>query len=360
MNTLLRADFDYGNTRLRARRADLLQDADYERLLGRSVDGLLEVLHDTHGGPADDGGGSRPLRRLHTAVQQRLGRSLEDMRSFYRGVALDLVEALLARFDVQNLISVLRARSRSGVATEDVLAAIVPVGWLVEPLVREVLRAQELAGVVDLLARATPEREQAVVLRAGYAEYERTGDLAGLERSILGEHAARLAARLVSAGPDGVTLRTFAQRETDEHNLLVALRLRDAVACGAQGTPPPPETLLVGGSVPVAEIAATVHAAAPGTVVAALGDRQAGWQVALERWAATGDLNALQRTLERTALTDAISLFVNGDPLAVDVPLAFTTAKQVEARNLRLLGEASARRMPPEVVRAELVWPKAA
>ena len=51
------------------------------------------------------------------------------------------------------------------------------------------------------------------------------------------------------------------------------------------------------------------------------------------------------------------ALLVIGDPLAIDVPLAFTTATQVEARNLRLLGEAAVRGIAAEVVHAELLWP---
>jgi vacuolar-type H+-ATPase subunit C/Vma6 len=98
--------------------------------------------------------------------------------------------------------------------------------------------------------------------------------------------------------------------------------------------------------------------AAPSAIVAAVGRLAGGiWQTGLEQWTSTGDLNALQRNFERQAVADATALFVIGDPLAIDVPLAFTTATQVEARNLRLLGEAAVRGIPPEIVRAELIWP---
>ena len=44
--------------------------------------------------------------------------------------------------------------------------------------------------------------------------------------------------------------------------------------------------------------------------------------------------------------------------IAIDIPLAFATAIQAEARNLRLLGEAAVRGIASEVVRAELIWPE--
>ena len=148
-----------------------------------------------------------------------------------------MVDALLSRFDVQNIIAVLRARSRPDTSVEEALAALTPVGWLVEPLAREILRPRELAGVVDLLAHWMPDREQAGVLRAAFSEYERTDDLAALERAVLADHAARLAARLSSAGPT-VQPAAIRQRETDEHNLLVALRLRDAMRPAPRARPP--------------------------------------------------------------------------------------------------------------------------
>jgi len=360
MTGIRRADFDYGNTRLRARRGELLTNAAYERLLGQDIDGVLEALTDTaYAPPGETVGRADGLQRLHLAIRLRLANSLEQMRSFYSGPARQLVDALLSRFDIQNVISVLRARTQPQTSVDDALAALVPVGWLVEPVVSEILRPRELAGAVNLLARRTPYREQAGVLRASFSEYERTGDLAALERHVVTDHAARLAGRLATVGQDGATLLRFEQRVVDERNLVIALRLRDAIASGAESPPPSANTALAGGQVPPAVLASVVSAPTSAAIVGIVGGLGGGiWRDALERWMATGDLRTLHRTLERAAIADATALFVTGDPLAIDVPLAFTTAIQVEARNLRLLGEAAVRGIPPEVVRAELIWPE--
>ena len=101
-----RADFDYGNTRLRARRGAFLSGAAYERLLGEDIDGVLRALQDTRYAPRAEAvrrlGG---LHALHLTVRSELAGSLEQMRSFYSGRAGLLVDALLSRFDVQNVIS---------------------------------------------------------------------------------------------------------------------------------------------------------------------------------------------------------------------------------------------------------------
>jgi V/A-type H+/Na+-transporting ATPase subunit C len=347
----MRADLSYGNTRLHARRGALLRDADYERLLGEDVDGLLAALEDTPYAPdVEAARGDDGLRRLHQTIGSHLSRSLEEMRSFYTDRARRLVDLLLSRFDLHNVLAVLRAKAGTQGPADD---ALVRVGWLVEPLAGEILGQNELAGAVDLLARSRPDREQAGALRSAFGEYEVTEDLAALERAVVTDHLARTVAGLQDAGPDAAALLQFAQRAIDERNLLVALRLRDALASGAETEPPPSATRLPGGAIPLAVFERALEAPTSGAVVGSLAE--AGWQPPLERWAASGDLTALERDLERRSIADAAALFVTGDPLAIDVPVAFTAAKETEARNLRLLGEASVRGIDAETVRRELL-----
>jgi V/A-type H+/Na+-transporting ATPase subunit C len=354
-------DFDYGNTRLRARRSSLLVASDYEDLLGEDVDSLLTTLRDTGYAPDREAPRLGGLDGLHSTIRLNLGRSLEEMRTFYLGRARGLVDALLSRFDLQNVITLLRSRSRAGITAEETVAALTPVGWLKEPIARDILKAQELAGLVDLLADRTPDRSQAGVLRLAFGEYERTGDVAGLERAVLGEHATRLAERLGQPGPGGTALLRLVQRETDQHNMLVILRLREAVVAGADDTPPPQETLLAGGTLSPDALAAVMKVATRATTVSMLvGVGRREWAPALEQWSATGDLNLLQASLERRTYATAIALFATGDPLAVDVPVAYTVAKQVEARNLRLLAEGAARAIAPVKLRSELLLSESA
>jgi V/A-type H+-transporting ATPase subunit C len=352
------AVFSYGNRRLRARRGNLLSDADYERLLGEDVAGLLGALEQTTYAPdVEAAGRSGSLARLHEAISRHLSRSLQQMRSFYADRARSLVDMMLSRFDLHNVVAVLRAQSGEKREGAD---ALVRVGWMTGSLADEVFRQDGLAASVDLLARSTPDRGQGDALRTAFAEYERTEDLAAFERAVFADHAARLFASLSSAGSAARTLLRFARREIDERNLLVALRLRDALASEAEAETPPAATRLPGGSVPLAAFRDALNAPTSAAVVAHLGRAGHGsWQSPLERWAVSGDLSALERELERRLIADAVALFVAGDPLAIDVPIAFMAAKRTEARNLRLLGEAAARGIDPEIIRRELLWTKA-
>jgi V/A-type H+-transporting ATPase subunit C len=356
-----RGDFAYGNARLRARRGELFHDADYERLLAEDVDGLVRALEGTpYARDVEGARGEDPLRRLHAAISSHLSRSLEEMRAFYAERARRLVDVLLSRFDLHNVLAVLRAKAAAGRPADDALRALVPVGWLVEPVAGVILRENELAGAVDALGHRMPDRERGHVLQAAFSEYERTEDLAALERAVVTDHVERTTAALAAAGPEAETLLRFMRREIDERNLLIALRLKDALASGAETEPPPSATRLPGGSVPTTAFEAALTAPAPPAVVAELGRLGDGtWRPALQRWAASADLVALERELERRRIADQCALFITGDPLAIDVPMAFTAAKRTEARNLRLLAEARARGLDAELVRRELLWPEA-
>jgi vacuolar-type H+-ATPase subunit C/Vma6 len=281
MRLLGRAELAYGNARLHARRGDLLRDADYERLLGTDLRGLLDALEDT---PYTAPGATRrrdELRCLHETVTRHLSRSLEQMRSFYADRARELVDLLLARFDLHNVVAVLRAHAGTPGEAE---TALVPVGWLAGPLAAELLAQNELAGAIDLLARSAPAPAQGIALRAALAEYERIEDLPALERAVVADHTARVYATLSAAGPDADRLLRLVRREIDEHNLVVALRLRDAVSAGADADTPPEATRLPGGSVAPAVFAYALEAPTAAAVAGRLGRLVGGtWQRPLER-----------------------------------------------------------------------------
>jgi V/A-type H+-transporting ATPase subunit C len=358
---MVRPDFAYGNTRLHGRRADLLRDADYERLLGETTDGLLAALEATtyatdlaQAERHDDA-----LTRLHETVRLHVGRALEEMRSFYGERARELVDLLLSGFDVRNLVAVLRAHASANRPASDARRALASVGWMIEPIASGLLGRRDLAGAVDMLTRVMPDRAQAAALRSALREYERTENLAALEHAVLADHAARVAGALAAAGSGATTLFAFERREIDERNLIAMLRLRDAQAIGATSAPVPSDALLPGGSIAGDDLVASLRAPAA-AIVASLGSGAEGrWRQPLQRWAASTDILALERELERRRISDAAGLFLDGDPLGIDVPIAFTAAMRTEARNLRLLGEASARGIHRDIVRRELLWPKA-
>ena len=357
-----RADFAYGNARLRARKSGLLDRAGYEELLGRDVDGLLGALASTGYAPEVEAALARfrGIRRVHEAVRFHLARSLEEMRSFYEGYAQELVDLLLSRWDLHNVIALLRG-SAAGQPSEEVLANVTPLGALSEALAREIARQTEFAVAVELLVRwRLPDPETAGSLREAWPEYERTENLAALEHEVMAGWALRTATALARTGSDGGGFRRVFEREIDRRNVLVALRLREALGRGEIEEHPGSsdrDPYLPVGSIRPELLDAAVRLPDPESVVAEFAAAAPeSWRAPLERWARSGDLVALQGKLESLWVAEGVALFYRGDPLGADVPVAYAVAKENEARNLRVVAEGAARGLEPYIVRAQLLF----
>ena len=181
------ADFVYGNTRLRARKAALLGSAGFEALLDRDLEGLLEGLAGTAYRPDIVAASAIPTgeRALQEIVRQHLARVLEEMRAFYDGPARSLVDLLLARFDLHNLLALLRGlvREQEGGARAGVR------GSARQPRRRSCARDRASARADR---RRRPARRLAPTrsgrapraLAAAWPEFERTEDLRALEHAL--------------------------------------------------------------------------------------------------------------------------------------------------------------------------------
>jgi V/A-type H+-transporting ATPase subunit C len=358
------ADFVYGNTRLRARKAALLGPTGYEALLDRDLEGLLEGLAATAYRPDIEAAGAIPPgeRSLQEILRQHLARVLEEMRAFYEGPARSLVDLLLARFDLHNLLALLRGLVREQEPGR-VLASVVPLGSLGGGAAREIAQQREPIAAVDrLVAWRLPDQESARALAAAWPEFERTENLPGLENALVTAHARNVKRALDAAGPAAEPLRKLMARESDAANVLVALRLwcaleRDEFA----ELPPPPAAgrFLTGGTIAEQALESALRLPTRANVAAelAVAARRARWRAPLERFAAGADLAGLQRAFEADRIRWALGLFLAGDPLGVDVPIAYTLAVENEARNVRFVGEAAAAHQPGDAVRPLLLIP---
>ncbi|MCF6735547.1 V-type ATPase subunit [Blastococcus sp. KM273129] len=320
-----RPDFVMGNTRLRARRAALLDREQVARLAGEDLTGLAAHLRATVYGPLLAPG---PVSRqaLLAAVEERRRHALRGVGDVYRGEAGQVVGALLARYDLADTLTLLRGAAHD-LPDDEVLAALHGVGALTPAAARHVV-AEEAEAVVHRLAAARlPDPETATAAQQAWDRYLLHDDLAELEAAVARVAMARSERLLSEAGLPVAPLRRFLAAERDAANLLAALRVSqngsDPADMRAHLLPPgaiPTRTLVAvgGGSDPIA-------AAPP------------AWRSELTRAVNTGDLTGLGQGLERLLLAEAVLGFRTGDPLGVAIPLAYVAAVEEEALALRRL-----------------------
>ncbi len=332
------AGYEYGNTRLRARRGELLSRDDLRELLATgSPERLLGALRSTAYGVDVERAlvHSHVLQRVDAAVREHLVRQLGDVRRFYTGRALEGVDLLLSHWDLENLLAILRARMLPGVPV-DPAPLLVPAGVLDPAALAELGQQPSLRTVVDtMVAWDLPSRETARGLLPAWRRYEETGEPVVLEEVLTKGWAATVAGRL--GRWRGTDLDVALRSEIDRVNLLAALRRRaDAAGPAPEGESPH----LPGGALAPARLDEVTQASTADEVAAIVTRYIPKWSPALEAWTRDSDLSALDGRLQALLTRWAIGRFTHGDPLGIAIPIAFVRAKESEARNIRLVGRA--------------------
>jgi V/A-type H+/Na+-transporting ATPase subunit C len=332
--------YEYGNTRLRAMRSRLLGPADLSEMIGAgSLDRMLTMLADTPYAPDLEAAlvRGRGLPRLDEAIRSNLARTLRRMASFYEGEAREKVDLLLLRWDLRNLRTLIRL-PEVPVRTEEDVALLVPAGRLGEAELTELAAQPDVASRIDLMvAWGVPSRDTAITLLAGRAAYLTEGDSSQLEAALDRAFAVDMQQVL---GQERTGAASILRAEIDARNLDVALRRREARIEREPGWSDSGQAYVPGGTLTAetwTEVAATDS---PETVATILAGKNPvpGWDEVIHAWVSHADVRDLTDRMRRAITSAAVSRFVTGDPLGFDIPLAFTFAKEAEARNLHLVG----------------------
>jgi V/A-type H+/Na+-transporting ATPase subunit C len=353
--------YDYGNARLRARRAALLHREHYADLAGRDLPGLVAALAAASYRPQADtaaGAAGGQLGQLYQMARDHLIAALTGIGGFYRGRARDVVTALLGPFDVHGVLTVLRARHH-GTPAEVACARLVPVGGISAETALQAAREPDLPAAARFLAaRRLPDPDTAAALVSAQRRYEMDADLARVEQTVARSARAHQIAILAAAGPEAGPAAAAARRETDDLNLLLALRLRDTADDGPRTGDR--DAFLPGGSVPLPLLSAIRRAAARADAVAAVSGSASAhgtWHGPLAAWAERGDLAALHASLQTERLRTQLRELRSGDPLGAAPVLHYVLGHQAQARNLRLLAQAAVGAVSHDEARRQLVAP---
>lgn len=348
--------FEYGNTRVRAMRARLLDDRDYAELLrSAGLDQLLGTLDATDWRPDVEVAIStaRGTRRLDVAVRTHLSRLLRRVLSFYEGAIRRRLEVVTRRWDLHNLVTLIRAKA-SSVPSGDVGDLLIPAGRLSATDLRALQETGSLRALVDtMVVWDVPGPETARAVLRAWPRYETSGDVTVLEQAL---HVAFAEQNAVDLGNRQDAAWELTSRETDIRNLETALRLRRAEAEG-EWVPDEEPPALPGGRVAERRVTAvrrapTVESAAELLADAAL---PLAWRPAVQAWEGHGDDARLIRDLEAATLEASMRELLRSDPLDIAVPVGFMAAAEAEAINVRLIGLGTLHNLPRGEIEDRLI-----
>jgi vacuolar-type H+-ATPase subunit C/Vma6 len=295
--------YDYGNARVAARRAGLLDAAAYRRLAEASSPATLLVLLGTH----DDWRpvlaevaalSADPGPAVDAAIERHRSRRLSALLRWYGERPRRLVEALVLPLDVERLLALLRRR-RAGEKAETIGAAVA---------------SGALLGAAEIGRLARAATLEALLERAAELGLLASADGASIGRlAAAGAPPARVEAALLEAA-DGARLARARGRTAD------ARLVREAIE---------------------REIAVRANGAA----------------VLRESGAAAGAFVERSDTLDRL---DALVSVGRRDPLGIGVVAGYVAAIELQAIRLRAILAGVVAGWPPTLVGEYLELPRAA
>ncbi|MBI2358126.1 MAG: V-type ATPase subunit [Deltaproteobacteria bacterium] len=352
-------DYGYSNARIRAMKAALLDRRDYEALLAAaSVEALIEALartaykEDIEAALVKVAGVPCVVEGLRRNVVHTVG----AVPRFFDGRPRELVRLLVSRWDLSNLIAILRGQAR-GVPAEEILQALVPAGELHEADLRELVKQPTIRATAELMLtwRLPYAGALAGALRLG------NGDLAGVETAL---HKVRFGDALASLGREAndLLVREMLETEIDVENISLLLRLaglgdRRAALQARYGAAGPGALLVDGGSLP-AHLLGQLGAAADAEAMVRLlqgTSYGAALQNRLGHYRQSGDAGVLERGLEEILVLKGIRMF-HRDPLTIAIAIGYLWAKSNEIANVRLIAQGKTLGWGSDMIREEMIW----
>lgn len=350
--------YDYGNTRLRAQKSRFLDQDDYLAFTAvADVDHLLGALSDTRYRPDIEAAlpRYRGLLRLDNALRSHLVRTLQAMRGFYQDEAQQRVDLLLEGWDLRNLRTIFRAQA-GAVPAAEVMPLLIPAAGLTDVELAELARQPSLRSVIDLMmAWSIPSRSTARMVLAAWPRYEAGGGVEVLEHAVNRAYASHID-EVLSDSSDSLT--GFLRAQIDQINLLVALRIREGRLAGEAVSSEASEDRYLDGGRLSFEILDAVAATDDRERISqrlAVAPMPAEFRVPVAGWATHGSLVELAGEIEAASTRAAAGLFSTGDPLDIDVVIAFSSALENEVRNLRIIGRGLVHGVPSPLVESQLV-----
>lgn len=340
--------FEFLNTRVRAMSRDLLSPAFYEEILSVSgeeplIDVLLDSSYEVDLREALAVG--EGVRALESAVRRNVRRVLSKVRASAVGDPRRLVDTQLARWDVANVIALVRGKS-AGAAVDEILRATLPVAEYDEVQLAELAAERDLASIADALT--TWNYQFAFLARRVLLELRAAEELLAVEQRLYRTYFSWA----LGDRPDEL-LRELMRTQIDLQNVLSALR---TVRYREIGRVPPEYLPIPAGRLAADRLEQLLAARRLEDAFETLADTYfaEGVERGILAFGQAHRLSVMERFLETVVIGAGARLF-RGDPLGAGIPLGFIWRKINEFLNLRILIRGKAYGIPPNTIREELL-----
>ena len=346
-------DYGYANARIRGMKSRLLDEAFMEGLIAApDMNSLIQDMSDTEYGSDLDEAliRGRTAASIDDALKNNLVRTYRKVHGFLNEEARFIVTALLGRWDVFNVKTILRGKHMH-LRAEEIAEGLLPAGALSRVDLDAFTMLPDVKAVVD--TAATWGLALAPAMREGYVAYLQSGELADLELALDRYYSRTANALLASRRANSKIARDILGMQIDTMNLVMVFRLQKADLESINVE----EFFLEGGRSISADL---YRELAVMSDVDEVLDRLKGTPYGLTldeavlKYLEENSISIFERALEDYHMRKALAVG-RGDPLGIGVAIAYLWAKQNEITNLRIIVKGKSVGMPIERVRGELI-----
>jgi V/A-type H+-transporting ATPase subunit C len=329
-------DYTYANARVRAMNARLLEEHVYKELLeAADYNNTLGVLETTEYQQDIEHfmlEGARPTI-IDRAFNHNLVRNFGKIKDFFEGKPEIMVQALLARWDLYNLKTIIRGM-RALVPKAEIMRILVPIGSIDLIELEEIVNQPDLRGALDaivMFGREWPiNYGQAVSGALGKFLHEH--DLSVLELALDKYHYEHVQ-ELLGSDQNSDLVRQVLDMEIDAVNIVTLMRI-----CGIemqQATVD--EYFLPGGTLSKRDFEKIMALGQPEQVYSSALAKlpyKRPLQAAWERFDERGE-SAFEDEMEKYIIRECMKM--GKDPLGIGVIIEYMWKKYLEVTNLRII-----------------------
>lgn len=332
------ANYGYINARVRGMKAKLLGEDFYNQAINsESFQGFANALAsspsyapDIEEAQAQHEG----LQMVDEAISRNFYRTSRSLLAFADGQPEKLIQALLLRYDLQNLKALARSK-HAGRSAEDAKAALFPAGRLKLALLEDLADAEDMAALGQKLNLS--QHPLAADFAKALKRYQQEHDLYALELELDTRYYARIFSELDNANAPKELVR-FMQREVDATNIRTALKLQ-----GAENADDSYALFIAGGR----EISKDKYSAIQSENLSVLAS------TSFKDVADSEGLSQAEEAIRQNLAEQARRLHM-GSPLDIGVVLNFLKLKEDETAKLRLLARGKFYGVKPEALLREM------
>ena len=347
-------DYGYANTRVRAMRSRLLDERTFDELLAAAdYKRTLGILEDTeYGRDIEDVvlEGLRPTNIDH-AFNINLARNFGKIKDFIDGRPRELIDALLARWDLYNLKMILRGL-KALVPKAEITRYLVPAGELDMTVMEEIISQPDLRASLDAIVMFSPQWKihYGRAVADAMADYFKERDLSIIELKLDRLHYREIAEVVKGMDSNSRLARQVVEMEVDALNIQTLLRL-----CGLEIGEDRAQTYYVpGGGMSMGEFEEYSRLGQIDELVEML-SRRTEFGEALQRagkvYEEKGE-TVFQDELEQHIIRRCMD--ISPDPLGLGVIIGYMWRKYLEITNLRIIIRGKSIGMIESQIRKEL------